>query len=195
MFIISFPLLQTRASCWDEVMKSTFFLVACVVLCPVWMTQTGLITHMVDNTPLSSAGATVMPPVSLSTTSDSPKCGGCVREQSGQLTPTDQRDTSHQLILWSAEIDMGKIEKGRDVHAYSICLPNQALYVLRPLFPESRWRSACWWQVVNQFLIFLCLQNSHSFLLFPLKCDFLNTIPFAFLNFIFLPISWGRGLT
>lgn len=50
MFIISFPPVQKRASCWGEVTKFTFFIAASEVLCPALMAQTGLVTHVADNT-------------------------------------------------------------------------------------------------------------------------------------------------
>lgn len=172
-----------------------FFIAACVVLCPALMTWTQVITHMVDNTPLSSAGTAVMPPVSLLTTSYSPRWVGSGqevgREQSGQLTPTDQRDIPHHLILCSAVITGGKMEKGKDIHGYSTCLPKQSLDLLRPSFPESRWRSACWWRVVNQF--FILLHFHARFLLSLLVSLSQPTIPFAFLHSFFSFPSPGIG--
>lgn len=52
---------------------------------------------------------------------------------------------------------------------------------MEPWCPGDSWTSACWWEVVNSFLVLLCL------------CKWVLIYPFVFAVNFFLPISRGKS--
>ena len=65
-------------------------------------------------------------------------------------------------------------------------------YMMEPCFPGEGWTPACWWEVVNEFLILLCLHV--QLLLYLLNCLFLKSWVFSLLPFWFSrPTHQGRS--
>ena len=61
---------------------------------------------------------------------------------------------------------------------------------MEPCFPGDGWTPACPWEVVNEFLVLLCLHA--RLLLYLLNCSYLN--PWVLHSFPILPPSlWVRG--
>ena len=57
------------------------------------------------------------------------------RTQSGQLTPTDQRDIPDYMTACSAIERWGKKKEEGDVQSDGVCLPESPLHVMEPCFP------------------------------------------------------------
>lgn len=131
-----------------------------MVLCPVLKAQTGLIAHMVDNT--AQRCLLFRSPSPLPQQSE--EWGGqeVVKEQTGQLTPTDQRDIPHHLMC-SAEITGGKIKKGRNIHLSS----QPAIVCAEALIPRKQMEICLLMASTESIPFFLHLHK--QFLFFSLE--------------------------
>ena len=115
---------------------------------------------------------------------------GLEGSQLGQLTPTDQRDI--QTIWCHAQQQKLREEGGRGfIRSDGFCLPKLLLRAMEPCFPGDGWTLPCWWEVVNQFLVWLCLCT--WLLLYLLNCLYLKPQVFSLLPFKFCPPSHLGG--
>ena len=113
--------------------------------------------------------------------------------QLGQRTPTDQRDIPYHMTSCSAYRAGGRRRKGGDIWSDGICLPKSPLRVTEPCFPGDGWAPACRWEVVNEFLVLLCLRA--QLFLYLLNCLYLSPRVFSLLLFRFSPPSQQGGMS
>jgi len=85
---------------------------------------------------------------------------GCTRcwegAQPGQLTQTDQGDIPHRMMLCLAIKAEGRRRKGEHFEFWH--LSSQVTVTLAEALLSQKWLNICLqWEVVNEFLILLCL--------------------------------------
>lgn len=118
-------------------------------------------------------------------------CTRSVRGQSQNSWPKMTKGISH--IIWS-HVEWSNWEKGRgrgNISSDSVCFHSKLVHK-KNCFPESGWTSHWQWEVVNEFLVLLCL---HSFTFTLSLSQPLSFHSFTLMKLFLIPIQKSEKVT